>query len=125
MKYNHTNTTDHYQYPLGRALPPGETVELDSDECPEFLNPDDAAPPTKTAGDDDDGPEPDLALKAVLDQTAKDIIAEIDAAPADALTDADLKRLEELESAAKDPRKTVLAHITETLLKRAEAAGGQ
>lgn len=119
MKYLYTNTTGGYVYPQGKALPPGESVELDSDQCPEFMPEVEGkkTPPKKIV-------DPDAGLKTLLAQNANDAVAEIESAPADALPAADLKTLEALESARKEPRKSVLAAITEALLKRAESAAG-
>ena len=123
MKYLHTNNTDHYQYPQGRALPPGESVELDTDQCPEFAPREKKQKPAakKSSGDDDAA---DLALKAFLDKPAKDVLEELSKATRENVSDTELKRLEELEQARKDPRKSVLGAIAEALLKRASETEG-
>lgn len=119
MEYLYTNNTGGYVYPNGKALAPGESITLHTDSCPEFATAGlDQAAAVKPAPEDD----ADIGLHSMLAQPAKDFIAELAAAPVDALSDADLKRLAEIESAKAEPRKTVLGAIQEALLARAGAA---
>lgn len=102
------------------AVMPGESRPFHLDDLAPAWRPD---PNTETATVTQEATdEADVGLQAMAAQSAKDFIAELAAAPVDALTDADLKRLAEIESAKPEPRKTVLGAIQETLLARAGAA---
>lgn len=120
MKFLHTNTSGNYQYPMGRALPPGEAIELDSDQCPEFA-PDNGK--KKPAAKKEPAPDAaDIQLKEFLKGKADDIVKQLADATPEAVKIADLDRLEALEGAAAKPRKSVLEALAETKLRLAAAA---
>lgn len=113
MKYVYTNESEGYQYPLGRALPPGQSIELDTDTCPELAPAgllDAAKNVTAPAVNED----PNAHVVALQHKKIDEIKASLAT-----LTDDQLDLLGELEQAAVKPRQGVLGAIAETKLNRA------
>lgn len=121
MDYPVTNNTRMPIWVGGVMIPAGETKVLPAHQVPEHLRPAPAAAPAAPPADP-------------LDELLAGKVAEIQAALA-GLTDADLERLVDLETAQDKPRKGVLdaaagerlrraqhAEFLETLAQRAESA---
>lgn len=110
MKFIHTNATASYQYPLGRALPPGESIELDSHQCPELA-------PAEVAAEIVDSFESELDqhIAALMNETAKELISLVPDMETSLLV-----ALGEAEQQRNEPRKTLLAAIAEEQLSRAD-----
>ena len=112
MKIPVENTTAMPIYVGAHMVPPGEIRLFEAWEVPEHLRPAPAAAveETKPPGD---------AIVDLSKESAKEIIAQLDA-----LTDDELNQLAGIEQTkGKEGRKTVLAAISELLLKRAEGGG--
>lgn len=111
MEFMFTNTKDHYVYPMGRALAPGESVLLNSQDCPEL------AP---NGGDEQATPaDPDAELDALIKKLRRDnsddIIAQLPA-----MESSLIEKLGEAEQQDKQPRKKLLGAIAEEQMRRAE-----